>query len=270
MNVFHGIGRRTVFEEAVGDEADDVWMLDFSEQHRLLHEAGDDLGGASREMTFSATGSPVATLRASSRSLMGLRRYRKKRNRRAGARDETKCLAQDPLRTTVAPRRGAQPSPRHHVFSRRVGRIRRLRRACDRRPIGQVAARNQRIGAKFFRGSAHRDGAVEQQEGAVADRQRLVDVVVGQEHAGPGARRRDAQGRELGRPDGIDAGEGLVADDEARTSREGAREFKTPPLAPREAYDRHIEALPEADGRRFFGNGFATPRGTEGDAREGL
>jgi hypothetical protein len=111
------------------------------------------------------------------------------------------------------------------------------------------------------------DAAVDEKNGAVADPERLGDVVIS-ENDGGAARREIAKqiAHALG-PRGIDAGEGLVADEHLWPSEERARQLEASPFAARKLSGQNREPIAELDPPSPFASPFG--RSGLGESLEG-
>ena len=82
-------------------------------------------------------------------------------------------------------------------------------------------------------------------------------MVIGQDDRHPLPREVGEELRDAGRADRIDAGEGLVADEDPGRTDEGAGQLETAALARRELAGRDVEPLGELDAPRRRGDGIA-------------
>src|SRR5258708_1703727 len=92
----------------------------------------------------------------------------------------------------------------------------------------------------------------------MADTQGLCDVMVGEHDRGPRRGSFPQQSTEAFGTSGVDSGEGLVANEDARPGDERPSELEAPALTPRELSGTHREPVLELDG---LGPGQLTERG---------
>src|SRR2546430_7980057 len=113
-------------------------------------------------------------------------------------------------------------------------------------PLAQVHGAGALRGGDLGRGARLQEAPLHEQDGAVADSQRLADGVVADEDAQSALAQFPDQPLQLVHGDGVDAREGLVEEEESRLGEQRPRDLRPPPLSPRELFAqrvRHAEQI---------------------------
>src|SRR6185503_2068194 len=87
------------------------------------------------------------------------------------------------------------------------------------------------VGGELFGRAGTEDFAFPENIGPIRDFQGLADVVVGDEHADSAVPEVGDDLLDVDDGDGVDAGEGLVEQDEGRVGGQGAADLQAPPLS---------------------------------------
>src|SRR5438445_4793595 len=97
-------------------------------------------------------------------------------------------------------------------------------------PLAQVHAAGALRGGDLGWGARLQKAPLDEQDGAIADAQRLADGVIADEHAQPALAQFPDQPLQLVHRDRVDAGEGLVEEEEPRHGEQRPRDLRpTPP-----------------------------------------
>ena len=119
--------------------------------------------------------------------------------------------------------------------------------------LPEVDLADHRVGGQLFGRTRFQDLALVEQVGAVGDGQRLVDVVVGDDHADVLVLERRHDRLDVLHGDRVHAGERFIQQDERRIDGHGARDLRTAAFAARELYAEAFAHLlqPELLDQRF-------------------
>src|SRR5688572_26287285 len=113
----------------------------------------------------------------------------------------------------------------------------------------QVSATDERMAQKFLGRSVGCDRTVEQKHRPGADRERLLDVMIGEDHRDAGFRERLKQSSDAACTLRVNAGKRLITYENGGSHRERTRQLQATALATGEPSGDHVEVLGELDAR---------------------